>query len=62
MTISIPNFGLWYDFRLPARWPREPRAMYRETLDQIVWAEGLGFESAWVSEHHFTEDGYASSL
>jgi alkanesulfonate monooxygenase SsuD/methylene tetrahydromethanopterin reductase-like flavin-dependent oxidoreductase (luciferase family) len=38
-----------------------PGRLYRETIDQAVWAEGLGFGSAWISEHHFSEDDYASS-
>jgi alkanesulfonate monooxygenase SsuD/methylene tetrahydromethanopterin reductase-like flavin-dependent oxidoreductase (luciferase family) len=51
----------WYDFRNPARWRQAPGRLYRETIDQAVWAEGLGFGSAWISEHHFSEDDYASS-
>ncbi len=61
MLRTIPNFGLWYDFRLPSQWPQDAGLLYRETLDQIVWAETLGFGSVWVSEHHFADDGYSSS-
>ena len=46
------GFGLYYDFRHPHRWP--------EILEQIAWAESIGFSSVWISEHHFLEDGYAS--
>ncbi|HCP62811.1 MAG TPA: hypothetical protein DIU14_10155 [Actinobacteria bacterium] len=35
---------------------------YRETLDLVRLAETLGFESAWVSEHHGAGDGYLPSL
>jgi len=35
---------------------------YRETLDLIRLAETLGFDSAWVSEHHGAGDGYLPSL
>jgi probable F420-dependent oxidoreductase len=35
---------------------------YRETLDLVRLAETLGFDSAWVSEHHGAGDGYMSSL
>ena len=61
MASSVPTFGLWYDFRNPARWRQAPGRLYRETIDQAVWVESLGFGSAWISEHHFSEDDYASS-
>ena len=35
---------------------------YRETLELVRLAEALGFDSAWVSEHHGSSDGYLSSL
>ena len=35
---------------------------YREILDLVRLAETLGFDSAWVSEHHGSGDGYLPSL
>jgi probable F420-dependent oxidoreductase len=35
---------------------------YREVLEMVRLAETLGFESAWVSEHHGAGDGYLPSL
>ena len=35
---------------------------YREIIDLVRLAETLGFESAWVSEHHGGGDGYMPSL
>jgi probable F420-dependent oxidoreductase len=35
---------------------------YRETLELARLAEAVGFDSAWVSEHHGTSDGYLPSL
>lgn len=62
MTVAdVPTFGLWYDFRNPPRWRQPAGRLYRDTLDQVVWAESLGYRSAWISEHHFTEDDYCSS-
>ncbi len=55
------RFGLWYDLRNPRRWAQPWERLYAETLDQIVRSEALGYDSIWVSEHHFTEDGYLPS-
>jgi alkanesulfonate monooxygenase SsuD/methylene tetrahydromethanopterin reductase-like flavin-dependent oxidoreductase (luciferase family) len=52
------KFGLWHDLRNPPRWHRPYDVLYRGNLEQIEWAEELGFESAWLSEHHLTDDGY----
>jgi probable F420-dependent oxidoreductase len=35
---------------------------YREIVDLVRLAETLGFDSAWVSEHHGSGDGYMASL
>jgi alkanesulfonate monooxygenase SsuD/methylene tetrahydromethanopterin reductase-like flavin-dependent oxidoreductase (luciferase family) len=32
--------------------------IYDNTFEQALNAENHGFESAWLSEHHFLEDGY----
>jgi alkanesulfonate monooxygenase SsuD/methylene tetrahydromethanopterin reductase-like flavin-dependent oxidoreductase (luciferase family) len=55
------TFGLAYDFRNPEQWRKPTEALYKETLDQIVWAESLGFRSVWLTEHHFCDDGYTPS-
>ncbi len=52
------NFGLWYDFRNPPQWQVPFERLYAESLEQIVEAERLGFDSAWITEHHFCDDGY----
>jgi probable F420-dependent oxidoreductase len=56
------SFGLWYDFRNPAPWRRPWQRLYQETLEQVAWADSLGFDSVWLSEHHFTDDGYLPAL
>src|SRR5262245_42053065 len=56
------EFGLLYDFRNPRRWERPAAELYAELLEQIVYAEQLGFDSVWLTEHHFVEDGYTPSL
>jgi probable F420-dependent oxidoreductase len=35
---------------------------YRETIEMVRLAEALGFDSAWLSEHHGSSDGYLPSL
>lgn len=60
MSRSI-NFGLWYDFRNPEPWAIPFETLYGQALDQITEAERLGFDSVWITEHHFCEDGYTPS-
>ena len=35
--------------------------LYRNSLEQVKLAEAVNFDSVWLSEHHFLEDGYCSS-
>jgi probable F420-dependent oxidoreductase len=35
---------------------------YREALELVRLAEAVGFDAAWVSEHHGSSDGYVPSL
>jgi alkanesulfonate monooxygenase SsuD/methylene tetrahydromethanopterin reductase-like flavin-dependent oxidoreductase (luciferase family) len=57
------KFGVFYDFRNPAPW-REPwDVRYRKILEQIDWVETQSsFAEVSLSEHHFTDDGYAPSV
>jgi alkanesulfonate monooxygenase SsuD/methylene tetrahydromethanopterin reductase-like flavin-dependent oxidoreductase (luciferase family) len=55
------RFGLWYDFRNPPPSTLSFEDLYQENLRQISWAELLGFESVWLTEHHFVADGYTPS-
>ena len=60
MTIRI-GIGL-FTGQLPANSKRSYAESYRETLELVRLAEALGFDSAWVSEHHGASDGYFPSL
>ncbi len=54
------NFGLWYDFRNPGHTTSFER-LYQASLEQMIWAEAIGFDSIWLTEHHFVADGYSPS-
>src|SRR5437868_5001995 len=34
---------------------------FDETIEQIVLAEQLGFDYAWLGEHHFSNYGYSTN-
>lgn len=55
------TFGLWYDFRNPGPEAPDFESFYESVINQIVAAEDLGFGSAWLTEHHFCDDGYTPS-
>lgn len=42
--------------------PRSDADIYGEVVERCVVAERAGFDSVWVSEHHFLDDGYMPSL
>jgi alkanesulfonate monooxygenase SsuD/methylene tetrahydromethanopterin reductase-like flavin-dependent oxidoreductase (luciferase family) len=57
------RFGVGpYTMQLPPGSSKTHADLYREMLDQIKMAEDLGFESAWLAEHHFLPDGICPSL
>jgi alkanesulfonate monooxygenase SsuD/methylene tetrahydromethanopterin reductase-like flavin-dependent oxidoreductase (luciferase family) len=53
------RFGLLYDMRNPDARERSFEELYAQVLDQVAWAEELGYESVWLTEHHFAPDGYS---
>ncbi len=51
-----------YCLQATASTPRHAAAAYRELLDEARLLEQLGYESMWLSEHHFFYDGYCPAL
>ncbi|HLZ95954.1 MAG TPA: LLM class flavin-dependent oxidoreductase [Candidatus Dormibacteraeota bacterium] len=54
MRLGIGIFGMQ---SVPQR-PDPHVKLYRDLLDDAALAESLGFDSIWLSEHHFWFDGY----
>lgn len=59
----MPDFriGLCYDFRNPPDSGIAMPDLYAEVMDQIAWADEVGFDLIWFTEHHFVDDGYLPS-
>lgn len=51
---------LSYDMRAPD-FGAPARELYAAALDQVEWADGLGFDSVGLGEHHASSDGYDPS-
>jgi alkanesulfonate monooxygenase SsuD/methylene tetrahydromethanopterin reductase-like flavin-dependent oxidoreductase (luciferase family) len=56
------RFGYQLDFRNPPESGRSFATLYRDSLEQVELAETLGFDSIWLTEHHFTDDGYLPAM
>ena len=54
MTFASPPRRLGFFTRLLDQ--ADPAERYRLALAQIIHAERLGFDSAWIAQHHFHED------
>jgi probable F420-dependent oxidoreductase len=60
MTVRV-GIGL-FTGQVPADPSRTFAQEYAEMLELVRLAEAAGFDSAWVSEHHGSSDGYLPSL
>ncbi len=56
------NTGLLFPFRNPPQWRTPFPQFYAEQLRQVRLAEELGYDTIWLTEHHFAEDGYSPAL
>ena len=51
------KFGLVYELQLPKPWDeRSEHRLHKEALNQVVLADQLGIDYAWMVEHHFLEE------
>ena len=53
------KFGLFQSVQLPD--PENQVRYYKEALAQVLHAEQLGFDSVWITEHHFSRHGIVSA-
>ena len=56
------RFGFMEDFRNPVNWRRPFPDFYEQILNQTIRGEELGYDNVWLTEHHFTDDGYNPAL
>ncbi len=59
--VAVPMLGLRYDLRLPGADGAQRKQLLDVALEQIEWADRLGFGSVTLSEHHGSPDGYLPS-
>src|SRR5437588_4219706 len=51
------KFGIFYELQLPRPWQAgDELRLYQNALTQLETADGLGYDYAWVVEHHFLEE------
>ncbi|MDO8430882.1 MAG: LLM class flavin-dependent oxidoreductase [Candidatus Binatus sp.] len=56
------KIGYQLDFRNPPTSTISFRDLYRHCFEQVQAAEAMGFDSIWLTEHHFTDDGYLPAM
>jgi alkanesulfonate monooxygenase SsuD/methylene tetrahydromethanopterin reductase-like flavin-dependent oxidoreductase (luciferase family) len=59
---AIMELGVLYDMRNPVSSGIGRARLYAETLGHIEAIEGLGFDTVWLTEHHFIDDEYLPSV
>ncbi len=53
------RFGTYYFLQATA--DRTPIDIIRDEVDQMVLSESLGFDSVWLTEHHFSDYGLSAA-
>jgi len=60
MSLEV-GLGLW-GMQAFILHPRHHVKLYQELVEEARWAEELGFDAIWLTEHHVWFDGYAPQL
>jgi len=61
-TLPTVKFGIFLELSVPRPFsPERERGVFENALEQARLADELGFECAWVVEHHFLEEYSHSS-
>ena len=55
------KFGIFILPSWPEAEPSHQGRIYQEAVEQIQYAEELGFDAVWLAEHHFTRFGIIPS-
>jgi alkanesulfonate monooxygenase SsuD/methylene tetrahydromethanopterin reductase-like flavin-dependent oxidoreductase (luciferase family) len=56
------RFGVFYELQLPKPWTEDDEhRLFTEAQEQIVLSDKIGFDYAWVVEHHFLDEYSHSS-
>src|SRR6195256_3456170 len=54
---GVMKFGIFYELQLPRPWQAgDELRLYQDALTQLETADRLGYDHAWVVEHHFLEE------
>src|ERR1700751_5671982 len=54
---DVMKFGIFYELQLPRPWVEgDELRLYQNALTQLETADRVGYDYAWVVEHHFLEE------